>query len=197
VDEALVQLDEAIRLEPPSAFTGVGLGFKLLNRAYAEKRDELSALLDEAWPHLPEKIPAGVGPVITLMGAAQAVAILGLTEHAAKLYDRVDTATDHWVHTWFDGALTHRIAGMIAALLERWDDAEEHFRTALRQVDELPNRLDAPRVHYWYARMLLDRGAPDDLPKARELLVKALEGYRRIGMPLHVGWTEERLAALS
>jgi class 3 adenylate cyclase/tetratricopeptide (TPR) repeat protein len=197
IDEALDYIEKGIELEPPSAFTGVALGFKLLNRAYAGDRDELAALVDEVWTQLPEQIPAGIGPVILLMGAAQAVAILGLTEHAAKLYDRVRTVAGTWAHAWFDGALTQRVAGMIAALLNRWDEAEEHFRTALRQVEEVPDRLDEPRVRYWYARMLVDRGEPGDADRARELYEQALEGYRRVGMPLHVGWTEERLKALT
>jgi hypothetical protein len=81
-------------------------------------------------------------------------------------------------------------------LLTRWEDAEAHFARALHDVEAVPDRLDEPRVQYWYARMLVDRGEPGDREKARALFEKSLEGYRRLGMPLHVGWAEARLQSL-
>src|SRR5205807_7942938 len=128
IDEALADIEEGMRVEPPSAFTGIAMGFKLLNRAYAGERDELAALLDEVWTILPEEIPSTIGGLILILGAAQVVAILGLEEHAGKLYDRILKVTETWPHTWFDASLTQRVAGMVAATLHRWDEAENHYR---------------------------------------------------------------------
>ena len=44
-----------------------------------------------------------------------------------------------------------------------------------------------------YARMLLDRDAPGDREKARELLTEAIAMYRGIGMPRHVEMAEALL----
>jgi class 3 adenylate cyclase/tetratricopeptide (TPR) repeat protein len=191
-EEALTYFDEAIRLEPPSAFTGVALGFKVLNPVYSGERDKLAAMVEEAWPLLPQEVPAGWGPMSVLLGVAQAAAIAGLRDRVDEVYDRVRRAAEAHPHTWFDVSLTRRIAGMCAALLERWDEAEEHYGIAFRQVEEIPDRLDEPRLHFWYARMLADRGDA----RARAHFESALDGFRRLEMPLHVRWTEERIRAL-
>jgi hypothetical protein len=94
----------------------------------------------------------------------------------------------------FDLTLVHRIAGMAAAAARRWDEAQDHFEHARRQVVELPNRLDHPHVLHWYAKMLLDRGKADDHERAQTMLVEALEEYRASGMPLHSVMVEVLLA---
>ena len=79
---------------------------------------------------------------------------------------------------------------MAAAAGGQWEKAEEHYRTALRQAHELPVVIEQPEVRRWYARMLIDRDAPGDREKARELLTEAIAMYRRIGMPKHVEMAE-------
>jgi len=44
--------------------------------------------------------------------------------------------------------------------------------------------------------MLINRDAPGDRDKTRELPTKAIEGYRRIGMPKHVEMAEALLGEL-
>jgi tetratricopeptide (TPR) repeat protein len=193
LEEATEFFDEAIRLEPPSAFTGIGLGFKLLNPAYAGRREDVVALIEEAWPLVPETVPTTWGSQAVLVGAAQAAVIAGLDEYVEKLYERICQDASFVPHTWFDGVLVRRIAGMCASAMQRWDEAEEHFQVAFRQVEEIPDRLDEPRVHYWYARMLAERGQSE---RAREHFEQAIVGFQRLGMPLHISWTEDRLRAL-
>ena len=41
--------------------------------------------------------------------------------------------------------------------------------------------------------MLLERNAPGDRDKARQLLTEAIEMYRRLGMPKHVEMAETML----
>jgi hypothetical protein len=93
----------------------------------------------------------------------------------------------------FDLTLVQRIAGMAAAAAGLWDQADAHFETAGRQAHEFPNRVDAPRVQHWHAKMLLDRGDPDDRDRARAMLADALDGYRKLGMPLLAAMAEELL----
>ena len=85
------------------------------------------------------------------------------------------------------------MAGIAAAAAGQWEKAEEHYKTALRQAHELPHKIEQPEVRRWYARMLLDRDAPGDRDRARELLTEAIEMYRRIGMPKHVQMAERML----
>jgi hypothetical protein len=83
--------------------------------------------------------------------------------------------------------------GMLAALLERWDDAERHFEVA----EERCGRLGAPaltaRVLYEHARMLVRRGAPADAARAAELLARAKAICRELDLP----GISERVAALT
>jgi hypothetical protein len=53
--------------------------------------------------------------------------------------------------------------------------------------------MEQPEVRRWYARMLIDRNAPGDRDKARELLTEAIAMYRRIGMPKHIEMAEALL----
>ena len=194
IEEAAEFFDQAIALEPPSAFTGVGLGFKLLNPAYAGRRDEVVALIERAQSLLPERLPATWGSQAVLMGIAQAAVIAGIEEWVDKVYERICEAARFVPHTWFDGVIVSRVAGMCAMTLGRLEEAEEHFQAAFRLVEEIPDRLDEPRVHYWYARMLVERG---DAGAARDHFERALDGFRRLGMPLHIEWASERLRAIS
>lgn len=76
------------------------------------------------------------------------------------------------------------------------EKAEEHCQTALRQAHDLPNLIQQPEVRRWYARMLIDRNAPGDRDKARQLLTEAIAMYRDIGMPKHLEMAQELLGKL-
>src|SRR5947208_13973359 len=95
---------------------------------------------------------------------------------------------------WFDHRLTDTLAGIAAGAGQNWTQAEEHFRSALRRTEELPHIIEQPEARRFYARMLLDRNAPGDREKARQLLEEALEMYRKIGMPKHIEMAEALLA---
>lgn len=76
-----------------------------------------------------------------------------------------------------DGAL-----GLLAATLGRLDDATRHFEAALRLQA-------ASRAHAWtvitardYARLLVERQAPGDTERAREIVDVALVIARPAGM---------------
>ncbi len=85
---------------------------------------------------------------------------------------------------------------MAAAAGEQWEKAEQHYLTAQRLAHELPVVIAQPEVRRWYARMLIDRDAPGDRDKARELLTEAVAMYRQIGMPKHLEMAEAVLREL-
>ena len=87
----------------------------------------------------------------------------------------------------FDAShLLDTVAGIAAAAGSRWDVAEAHYQTALRLADQMPFVSEQAEARYWYARMLVDRDAPEDRRKAKQLLETALAIYHKVGMPWHV-----------
>ena len=91
-------------------------------------------------------------------------------------------------------SLLQKAAGIAAACGRQWAAAEQHFDTALRQAHEIPHRIEQPEVRRWYASMLLDRDAPGDRERARQLLTEAIAMYRDIDMPKHIELAEALLA---
>ncbi len=93
--------------------------------------------------------------------------------------------------------LLETIAGIAAAAGRKWDAAETHYQTAVRLADEMPFVSEQAEARYWYARMLVDHDSPGDRVRAGELLHRALEVYRKIGMPWHVERAEKLVAEAS
>ena len=71
--------------------------------------------------------------------------------------------------------------GMLAATLERYEQAEGHFAAAA----EIEERLGAPlflaRTHAGWARALIARGRPEDLERAQHMLEQAEDTAARLG----------------
>ena len=71
---------------------------------------------------------------------------------------------------------------MLAACLGRWDDAERHFADALAMNERLGARPYAVRTRRAWAAMLLDRGAPGDTVRVKELIAAGLAESGTLGM---------------
>jgi tetratricopeptide (TPR) repeat protein len=138
--------------------------------------------------------PNPLGSWSTLFVAVEALAVLGEKSEAAKLYPLLQEAMHMGIilRGW-DMRLLETLAGIAAGAGGDWAKAEDHFRTALRRAEELPDIIEQPEVRRFYARMLLDRNAPGDRQKARQFLTEALEMYRRLGMPKHLEMAEALL----
>jgi class 3 adenylate cyclase/tetratricopeptide (TPR) repeat protein len=195
--KALAHFQEAANLEPPWFLAGFDWGALFLGKAYVGDRDSAFAVLEQSREKLPLPGRANMyGTWEMLSAAVEGLAVLGEREKAAKLYplvlDAVDTGA---VVVWYS-RLLHAVAGMAAAAGEDWEKAEEHYQTALRQAHEIPVVIAQPEVRRWYAHMLIDRDAPGDGEKARELLTEAVAMYRRIGMPKHVEMAEATLGEI-
>jgi hypothetical protein len=184
-EEGLRYADEAIRIEPTSAWSGVGWTSRLVNRAYAGDVDVCATMVEEKLAFLKSLgDPTPMGAFLMLTGAAEACAVLGMNQTAAELYPHVAERVHLMPTRPFDWGLTERFAGMAAAAAGLWEEAERHHLAALRQVDELPNRLDAPQVDYWYGRMLIDRGNPNDRDRALQLIESAQSKAAALGLPV-------------
>jgi class 3 adenylate cyclase/tetratricopeptide (TPR) repeat protein len=107
---------------------------------------------------------------------------LGVVERAGELYELLTpfsgqlAATPGMVSGTFAWAL-----GTLATTLERYEQAEGHFATAV----EIEERLGAPlflaRTRVGWARVLIARGGPDDLEGAKSMLEQAEEAAERLG----------------
>jgi class 3 adenylate cyclase/tetratricopeptide (TPR) repeat protein len=196
--QALESLEEGVRLEPPGPSAGLAWAGLFLGKAYVGDRDSALAVLEQSREKLPRPGRANViGAWEMLFAAVEGLAVLGEREKAAKLYPLVLEAFDTGcVAKPPMPGLLQTVAGMAAAAGEQWEKAEEHYKEALRLAHELPVVSEQPEVRRWYARMLIDRNAPGDREKARELLTEAIAMYRRIGMPKHVEMAEALLSQL-
>jgi hypothetical protein len=122
--------------------------------------------------------------------------LLNLAEIAAAMYPGLAALADRFVMQPFSWSLVHRIAGMAATASGQWEHAERHLDQALALARSLPNRLEEPSVNYCRARMLLERGRPEDRDRATELLDAALAGYRRSNATLRVQLVQELRASI-
>ncbi|MBA2275689.1 MAG: AAA family ATPase [Chloroflexi bacterium] len=77
-----------------------------------------------------------------------------------------------------------RYLGLLASLLDRIEDAEMHFRDAIRINDEMGARPWAAHARHDYARMLSDRGSSGDADAAREVAMQAMQTAQNLGMPV-------------
>jgi DNA-binding SARP family transcriptional activator len=75
-----------------------------------------------------------------------------------------------------------RDLGLLAGVLERWDDAVAHFEAALEANERMGMRPWFARTQENYGRMLRLRAAPGDMERAEELLTAALAAYRKLGV---------------
>lgn len=86
--------------------------------------------------------------------------------------------------------LPERAAGIAATAGRRWDDAETHFRTALRQAAELSTCPRPPTTVASSPPCCSSATAPGDKAEAEALIDDARDLYRTMGMPKHAAMIE-------
>jgi class 3 adenylate cyclase len=125
-------------------------------------------------------------PAYLVACLSEACAFLEDQASAALLYPQVAPFAGYnlmlrlTTSLWFGPA--DRNLGVLAALLERWDDAERHLQDAMAMCEKVPSPPYLAQTQYDYARMLLRRGGSGDRPRALELLGKAGQAAQRMGM---------------
>ena len=115
---------------------------------------------------------------------AEACTLLGDTERGAALYERLRPSEGQIVICIPEVAAgsASRWLGVLATLLERWDDASRHFEAALEQDLRVGACPAAAHDHHEHGRMLVARGRRADRARAQELLGVAKEEYGAMGM---------------
>ncbi|MDB5066354.1 MAG: hypothetical protein JWM18_2788 [Chloroflexi bacterium] len=198
-DQAVTECEEASREEPyTAAFAGVASAFGLLVRAYRGEWRGVRAVLEEKLGTLPARgQPRLLSAWTSLLVLPETLTVIGARKEAARFYPFAQEALARgFVLRWHDMALVQTVAGICAAGGGDWTRAEDHYRTALRQAEELPHRIAQSEVRRWLAHMLISRDARGDRDQARELLLQAMDGYGRLGMPRHREMTEVLLETL-
>jgi DNA-binding CsgD family transcriptional regulator len=114
--------------------------------------------------------------VCAFLGDARRAAILYRLLLPYNGYSVVVGATDVCY-----GAASHYL-GMLAATMERWEDAAQHFEDALAMNARMGARPWLAHTQHQYAVMLLARHQPGDRDQAMSLLQEALTTARELGM---------------
>ena len=197
--EARDRAEVGVSLEPPGFTVGFGRSYLFLCECFLGHKETALALLDECRTGLPRAgRPNTAGAWTLLLSVIEGLAALREREAAAELYplalEAIETGS---VVSWIGHRLVQTVAGIAAAAGGRWEQAETHYQTALRQAHEVPFRSEQPEGRRWYVQMLLDRNAPGDRDKARTMLGEAVEMYGAIGMPRHVDMAREMLKAMT
>lgn len=115
---------------------------------------------------------------------ADVCAFLGDSERARALYDMLLPVGRMNVVGWPELARGSpaRSLAVLAATMDRYDEAEEHFRAALAANARMGARPWLACTQYEYGRLLLARDQPGDRDAALELLAQALDTARSLGM---------------
>jgi len=125
--------------------------------------------------------------------------LFGDRRRARILYDLLLPYADRYVVvgglTAGRGAISG-LLGELATVLSRYEEAEEHFESALETNTRMRAWIFVAHVQHGYARMLVARDGPGDREKAAVLSALALAAARKIGMkPLEAKVVELRAAA--
>jgi tetratricopeptide (TPR) repeat protein len=169
-------------------------GHLFLCHAWAKRRDAAMRVLESISAGLPRVgEPVLAGRCWRLLCTVEGLANLEGRERAASLHELVLQCLGTGLMVRRHGyGLARTVAGISAGCADRWDEAEEHFATALHQANELPHVIEQAEVRRWWAWTLLHRGGDGDRDRAGDLLGNAIEIYERLGMPIHL----ERALAL-
>ena len=198
--EARARAQSSFDHEPrANVHTGHGWGQLFLCECSLGHNNNALALLDEHGHGLPRAGRLnGLGAWQALSKTVEGLALLGERDRAAELYPlTVEAIATDTVVTMDASHLLQTIAGIAAAAGRRWDEAQNHFETALGLADKIPFRSEQAEARYWFARMLVDRNASGDRERARDLLDTAVAVYQEIGMHRHVETAEKLLAESS
>jgi class 3 adenylate cyclase/tetratricopeptide (TPR) repeat protein len=169
--------------------------FLFVVRAYMGHREEAMAMmpsLEALLPTLDGGHPLGAWTLA--MNMAEGLWMLGERQRAHQLYPLVCEPGRRGARALYGSRLVQAVAGISAAAGRDWDAADEHFELALLEARRTNNQIEQADTMRFRAMMLTDRGAGEDVQKAREDLGAAQELYQAIGMPRHVEMVRELLS---
>jgi DNA-binding winged helix-turn-helix (wHTH) protein/tetratricopeptide (TPR) repeat protein len=115
---------------------------------------------------------------------AETCALVSNEEKAEPLYEVLTPWAGRYlaIPTLVAAGCASRFLGLLATSLRRWDDAQEHFATALAVEQRMKARPFEAYVERDWARMLSARGAAGDRVAARRRLDRFAEIARELGL---------------
>jgi hypothetical protein len=127
----------------------------------------------------------------------EAAALTGPRELALAMYEGIKPLRDGYVmlgmsYLGWEGPWA-RIVALLAAHLERWNEAVASFEDAIARCRRLNARPYLARTEYEYGRMLIGRG---EGARARELIASARRTAEELGMSGLIALAGAKLAAL-
>lgn len=132
-----------------------------------------------------EDLPCDQNWMPTFGGLAGTCAFLGDERRAARLYSLMLPHAQQVIVVGTaiacGGAASHYL-GLLAATLQRWDQAAVHFDDAVAILTRLGARPLVAHTQYEYARAFLTRSQPGDRQKALALLNDACTTFAELGM---------------
>jgi hypothetical protein len=174
------------------------LGWRCALAAFlAESRNREKAVRELRWiaPDGPSKLPRDMHWLLCTVLLAEACGLLAAPGSSAIIYKQLKPYKNrlvvfgYGVGSW--GSVS-RSLGILATTMSRWEDAEEHFKTALA----LEMRSGMQPWVAWtllaYARMLVVQGRISDRGRAVELASAA----RRIGLALGMARLSDEASGL-
>ena len=117
--------------------------------------------------------------------AAEAVARLREAEWAETLYGQLQPLAGRHAIGHAEGSIgaVDRYLGLLAASLDRLDDAARHLEDAVQINERMGARPWTAHSRFDLATVLGRRDAPGDRPRAADLISLALAAARDLGMP--------------
>jgi ATP/maltotriose-dependent transcriptional regulator MalT len=94
--------------------------------------------------------------------------------HAGALFDQLEPWADQLPATGGSALVpvSHYLGGL-ATVLGRYDEADAYFARSEAMSVRMGAKFFAARTDLLWARMLVERGGPGDMAKARSLLARA------------------------
>jgi tetratricopeptide (TPR) repeat protein len=161
------------------------------------RTEEAKAILDRFRSRAFADTPRDYTRLLFLASLSRVCSRLGDSAAAATLYNfllpsraAMTTGQTSWL-----GPVTHDL-GLLATVLERYDEAEDHFAAAADVQDRIGARGTVVHTRLEWARMLLRRGRSEDVPRARTLLEEARAGAREASIPAIEARIEQLLAQI-
>jgi tetratricopeptide (TPR) repeat protein len=146
-----------------------------------DARREFDLLVGDDLAELPEDGTR----IAALALLAEVCAFLGDAYHAGRLYTALLPFARY--NVVLGAALacvgsTSRYLGLLATAMARWDEAARHYEDAIAMHTRMGARPWLAHTQHDYAAMLLQRAAPGDHERARDLIAHALTASEQLGM---------------
>jgi class 3 adenylate cyclase/tetratricopeptide (TPR) repeat protein len=179
LEELIAILEQRVAETPGLPTLQATLGF-----AYSElgRHEEAKAIFDRAVADEFASLPFDIGWINGMARYAEIAARLGAAAPATVIYDKLLPYRDQIVTSVFTvTGSVERTLGVLAATLERWEQAEQHFAAAAEYHERVGAKLFLARTWLNWGGAILARGEAADSERGRELIGRAAELAREHG----------------